>query len=133
MLSRTKKGEVEIILSRKNRAPTFFFRFFPILSCRSHDACEWNYTGLGLDYQLLAGPAFIAVFTVSGVVLGAAADAPLLRGRRTQLLGGCVVVFSLATALMGAATRYWHLVLLRMLLAAGYDYTYVRRPCPLLH
>lgn len=36
--------------------------------------CEWNYNGLGLDYQILAGPSFIAVYTVMGVVLGFAAD-----------------------------------------------------------
>lgn len=36
--------------------------------------CEWNYNGLGLEYQLLAGPSFIFVFTVIGVILGVAAD-----------------------------------------------------------
>lgn len=36
--------------------------------------CEWGYNGLGIDYQVLAGPAFMAVFTVVGVVLGIAAD-----------------------------------------------------------
>lgn len=36
--------------------------------------CEWTYNGLGLDYQILAGPSFIAVFTVVGVVMGFLAD-----------------------------------------------------------
>lgn len=36
--------------------------------------CEWGYNGLGLDYQILAGPSFIAVFTVVGVAFGFAAD-----------------------------------------------------------
>lgn len=36
--------------------------------------CEWTYNGLGLDYQILAGPSFIAVFTVAGVLMGYLAD-----------------------------------------------------------
>jgi hypothetical protein len=36
--------------------------------------CEFNYNGLGLQYQLLAGPAFIAVFTIVGVIIGVLAD-----------------------------------------------------------
>ena len=82
--------------------------------------CRWDYTGLGLDYQLLAGPAFIAVFTVSGAAVGAAADASAhWRRRRTVLLGAASCVFSAATAAAGLARRYWHLVALRMALAAG--------------
>ncbi|KAB7498427.1 hypothetical protein Anas_04225 [Armadillidium nasatum] len=37
-------------------------------------ACVWDYSGLGLQYQILAGPSFIAVFTVSGIIIGMAAD-----------------------------------------------------------
>lgn len=36
--------------------------------------CEWTYNGLGIDYQVLAGPSFIAVFTIVGVVMGFLAD-----------------------------------------------------------
>ncbi|KAG7205141.1 hypothetical protein KM043_005510 [Ampulex compressa] len=77
--------------------------------------CEWNYNGLGLDYQILAGPSFIAVFTVVGIILGIAAD----RYNRVKLLGTCTLIFGIAIALMGAVKEYWHLVILRMLLAAG--------------
>ena len=65
---------------------------------------------------MLAGPAFIAVFTVSGVVLGVAADT----ASRTRLFGACVVAYSFATIGMGAAAEYWQLVVGRMVLAAGY-------------
>ncbi len=87
----------------------------------SDSQCRWDYTGLGLDYQLLAGPAFIAVFTVSGVAIGAVADSDKSHffAHRTRLLGAAVCLFSCSTTLMAAATEYWHLVLLRMLLAAG--------------
>ena len=37
-----------------------------------------------------------------------------------MILGTAVIVFSVTTALMGAATEYWHLVVLRMVYAAGY-------------
>lgn len=36
--------------------------------------CEWNYNGLGFEYQLLAGPAFIAVYSIVGIFFGMAAD-----------------------------------------------------------
>jgi len=77
--------------------------------------CTWDYTGLGMEYQVLAGPAFIAVFTVSGVIFGITADYM----NRLRLLGCATLVYSLAISCMGFATQYWQLVLLRMLLAAG--------------
>jgi len=79
------------------------------------EQCRWDYTGLGMDYQVLAGPAFIAVFTVSGVIFGITADCV----NRLRLLGFAVMTYSLAISAMGLATQYWQLVLLRMLLAAG--------------
>ena len=36
--------------------------------------CEWEYNGLGMEYQILAGPSYIAVYTILGVILGFAAD-----------------------------------------------------------
>ena len=36
--------------------------------------CVWAYSGQGWQYQVLAGPAFIIVFTISGVVMGGLAD-----------------------------------------------------------
>ena len=36
--------------------------------------CKWDYAGSGVPYQLLAGPSFIAVFTVAGIVLGVLGD-----------------------------------------------------------
>ncbi|GFG28793.1 hypothetical protein Cfor_03022 [Coptotermes formosanus] len=78
--------------------------------------CEWTYNGLGLDYQILAGPSFIAVYTVVGVILGIVAD----RFNRVRVLAVCTLVLSIAILLMGSVKEFWHLVLLRMVLAAGY-------------
>lgn len=36
--------------------------------------CEWDRNGMGIEYQILAGPSFIAVYTIGGVILGIAAD-----------------------------------------------------------
>ncbi|XP_076067893.1 D-galactonate transporter [Oratosquilla oratoria] len=77
--------------------------------------CIWDYSGLGLEYQILAGPAFIAVFTTTGILLGIAAD----RVNRKLLVTSCCLLLSVATGLMGAATSFWHLVVLRMLIGAG--------------
>lgn len=77
--------------------------------------CEWNYNGLGIDYQLLAGPSFILVFTIMGIVMGVLAD----KYNRVRMLCICTLVFAVAIVLQGFVTQYWHLVLLRMLMAAG--------------
>lgn len=77
--------------------------------------CEWNYNGLGLDYQLLAGPSFILVFTILGIVMGVIAD----KYNRVKVLSVCTLVFSLAIILQGSVKKYWHLIVLRMIMAAG--------------
>ena len=38
---------------------------------------------------------------------------------RPKLLSLAVLIFSVSGTLMGVATEYWHLVILRMLIAAG--------------
>ncbi|XP_031635813.1 uncharacterized protein LOC116348815 [Contarinia nasturtii] len=77
--------------------------------------CEWNYNGLGLDYQLLAGPSFILVFTIMGVFLGIAAD----KYNRVRMLSVCTLVFAVAIILQGSVKNYWQLIVLRMIMAAG--------------
>ncbi|KAF7285511.1 hypothetical protein GWI33_010510 [Rhynchophorus ferrugineus] len=77
--------------------------------------CEWTYNGLGLDYQILAGPSFIAVFTVVGVILGYLAD----KFNRVKMLAVCTLVFAIAIIISGGVTEYWQLVILRMIMAAG--------------
>ena len=86
--------------------------------CAAQAHCEWNYSGLGLEYQLLAGPSFIAVFTVSSVLAGFAADTIKAVGRNRIMAGG-VALFSVSCFLMGLAGSYWQLVILRMGIAAG--------------
>lgn len=77
--------------------------------------CVWDYSGLGMQYQLLAGPAFVAVFTLVGIPMGFMADV----FNRKIVLTCCMILLTAALTLMGAANRYWHLVVLRMMVAAG--------------
>lgn len=81
----------------------------------SVQTCEWNFNGLGTEYQILAGPAFVLCFTVAGVMWGVVAD----RFNRVHLLGFATIAFSLALSGTAFATKYWHLVLFRVGLAAG--------------
>lgn len=72
--------------------------------------CKWDYTGSGVEYQLLAGPYFVAIFTVMGVVLGALGDT----FNRIRILSLCIVVYSILTFLTGFAVEYWQVALLRL-------------------
>lgn len=90
------------------------------LSCLALDIngtnyCEWNYNGLGIEYQILAGPTFILIFTIAGVFMGVAAD----KYNRVKMLTVCTVIFGIAIILQGTVKKYWQLVLLRMIMAAG--------------
>lgn len=75
--------------------------------------CEWDYNGLGSDYQILAGPVFMAGFTIAGIFWGIAAD----KLNRVHLVVITTVIFSIASIGTAFAVTYWHLVLLRLLLA----------------
>ncbi|XP_014094038.2 MFS-type efflux pump MSMEG_3705 [Bactrocera oleae] len=85
------------------------------LSLNETTYCEWNYNGLGIDYQILAGPTFILVFTIAGVFMGFAAD----KYNRVKMLTVCTLIFAVATILQGTVSAYWQLLLLRMLMALG--------------
>lgn len=85
------------------------------LNVNGSNYCEWNYNGLGLDYQLLAGPSFILVFTIVGVFLGFVAD----KYNRVKMLSFCTLVFAVAIILQGSVQNYWQLIVLRMIMAAG--------------
>ncbi|PIK45432.1 hypothetical protein BSL78_17707 [Apostichopus japonicus] len=79
------------------------------------NVCYYDYTGLGWEYQVLAGPIFIVVYTFSGIVLGYAADI----SNRKNLLATCLAIWSTVTVLTGFAQQYWHLILLRFALGIG--------------
>jgi MFS family permease len=67
------------------------------------------------DVGFLIGPAFVVVFALGTLVLGAAAD----RWRRPRILAGGLAAWSAATALTGAASGFATLVLWRALVGVG--------------
>jgi len=87
--------------------------------CVQNDICTWDYNGIGLEYQILAGPAFTWPFAISAIILAVISDWLYDRLSRAYLLAGGTLTFSVACLLMGLAGQYWQLFLLRMLIAAG--------------
>ena len=53
--------------------------------------CKWDYTGTGTEYNLLAGPIFILIYTFAGIPIGLAAD---LYNRKVRLFGWCFIHFT---------------------------------------
>ncbi|CAL4234721.1 unnamed protein product [Meganyctiphanes norvegica] len=78
-------------------------------------SCYWDYSGLGIEYQILAGPSFVFIFTICGVIIGFLAD----KLNRKIIVAVCLSVLTTATGLTGAAMSYWQLAVLRMLIGAG--------------
>jgi MFS family permease len=60
-------------------------------------------------------PAFVLLYAVAGVPLGRLAD----RGRRTHLLAGGVLLWSVLTALSGLAWDFWSMFALRLGVGIG--------------
>jgi len=87
--------------------------------CGENPACTYDYSGTGYEYQILAGPAFVAVFTVSGLVFAIASDYLYDKFSRTLILALGTFTFSAACVLMGFSNAYWQLVVLRGLIAMG--------------
>ena len=42
--------------------------------CENNEGCLYLENGQGMKYQILAGPTFVIVFTISGVIMGYLAD-----------------------------------------------------------
>lgn len=80
-----------------------------------YEACEWAHSGSGLLYQIVAGPVFNNLYPLAGIFTGFLAD----YGYRTVWLVISLAFWSVITGVTGFVKYYWHLVLLRALLAIG--------------
>lgn len=78
-------------------------------------ACTWDYNGQGLEYQLLAGPVFILIYTFAGIPVSFTAD----MYNRKNFLALSLIFWSVMTILTGLVKEYWQLVVLRFLLGLG--------------
>ncbi|XP_064616663.1 MFS-type efflux pump MSMEG_3705-like [Liolophura sinensis] len=81
----------------------------------SLQVCKWDYDGQGFEYQIVAGPAFTAIYTFTGIFIAFAADV----FNRKLLLAICLMFWSLMTLLTGFINSYWQLVILRFGLGMG--------------
>ena len=52
--------------------------------------CYWDYSGQGIEYQILAGTVFVVVFTFSGVIMGYLGDKVIRYSRDGQGSGWTV-------------------------------------------
>jgi len=84
-------------------------------ACQASGRCEWKYNGQGTQFQLLVGPAFIYTFSGAALTLGLLLD----RFNRPLLLGVGILLFSASCVLMGVASQFWQLILLRVGVALG--------------
>ena len=82
---------------------------------KTYDACRWWYDGRGILYQVVAGPVFNNAYVLAGLFTGFLAD----YGNRKVFLAISLAFWSAITAVTGFARHYWHLCVLRALLAIG--------------
>jgi MFS family permease len=68
-----------------------------------------------MEYEILAGPVFIVVYTVAGIPLGLLADFLNRRG----LLAVCLALWSAMTLATGFVHEYWQLAITRFVLGIG--------------
>ena len=66
-------------------------------------------------HQVLVGPAFVATFSTTLLVMGVAAD----NFNRPLVFAIGTLIFSVSCLLMGFADQYWHLVATRVGIALG--------------
>ena len=91
-------------------------------TCILNEECVWNYDGSGIQYQILAGTAFVMVFSSCNLITGLTSDRVAGKSRyfgRHTLFAIGTLLFSTCLCLMGLSNAYWQLVVLRMGIAAG--------------
>ena len=77
--------------------------------------CKWDHNGQGLQYEILAGPVFIVVYTLVGIPISVLADF----SNRRNLLVVALALWSAMTLLTGFVQTYWELVVTRFLVGIG--------------
>ena len=74
--------------------------------------CNWDYSATGIEYQVLAGPAFTLLFTLTAIPLGILAGYPWVN--RKAAIAVCLVMWSLMTLLSSFTKTFWQLLLTRI-------------------
>ena len=71
----------------------------------------WQYSGAGIEYQILAGPVFMLMFTVAGIPMGLLASYKSVN--RHLLLSAALLLWTLTTLATSFSQAFWMLLLLR--------------------
>ena len=74
--------------------------------------CQWDYMATGIQYEILAGPAFTLIFTIAAIPLGVLAG--YRRVNRKIAIAVCLVLWSTMTLLAGFTLTFWQLLLTRV-------------------
>ena len=74
--------------------------------------CQWDYTATGIEYEVLAGPAFTLIFTLAAIPLGILAG--YRRVNRKIAIAVCLALWSTMTLLAGFTQTFWQLLLTRI-------------------
>ena len=74
--------------------------------------CMWDYSATGIQYEVLAGPAFTLVFTLTAIPLGVLAGSPKVN--RRIAIAVCLTLWSGMTLAASFTHTYWQLLLTRM-------------------
>ncbi|XP_078489858.1 MFS-type efflux pump MSMEG_3705-like [Ciona intestinalis] len=106
---------IEQNIAKQNKCSQQSFELCEEIYYENQTYCRWDYTGSGIEYQILAGPSFIAISTVMGIMIGVLGD----KYNRVRLLTGCILVYSTMALLSGFSTTYWQLIIFRLGFAAG--------------
>lgn len=72
----------------------------------------WDYSATGIEYQVLAGPAFMLFFTTVAIPLGILAGYPKVN--RKVAIAVSLVLWSTMTLLAGFTKSFWQLLLTRI-------------------
>lgn len=88
--------------------------FSPFHSCAASGPveCYWDYSATGIQYQVLAGPAFTLLFTLTSIPLGLLAGYSWVN--RKVAIAVCLVLWSLMTLLSSFTETFWQLLLTRV-------------------
>ena len=83
-----------------------------VYRCLLTEGCEWGHTTTGIEYEVLAGPAFTLVFTMVALPLGMLAGST--RVNRKMTIAVCVVLWSAMTLASSFTHSFWQLLLTRI-------------------
>lgn len=72
----------------------------------------WGHTTTGIEYEVLAGPAFTLVFTLVALPLGMLAGSPKVN--RKMAIAVCLVLWSSMTLASSFTLVFWQLLLTRI-------------------